>query len=143
MTLLSVRLFLICSVVAGFSATAAQAETRVPYRARISKSCAAALCNVPSAVVPANRRVELKNVSCVAQTNVGGQLIGAYIYTNPAPAVYHYLTQNWQRKSTFTFSETTGIFATAGQRFIAEIYGEGTTSSFVSCSLYGDLVILP
>ena len=140
MALTPLRLFLAWVVLAS-CVDAVQAETRVPYRARISKSCEAALCNVPSAVVPANRRVELENVSCVAQTNVGGQLIGAYIYTSPAPSVYHYLTQNWQRKSTHTFSEPTGIFATAGQRFIAEVYGESTTSTFVSCSLYGDIVI--
>lgn len=142
MTPRPLRILITCLVLAGFSA--AQAETRVPYRARISKNCAATggLCSAPSAVVPANRRIELENVSCVVQL-FGGVLVNAYIYTSPAPVVYHYLTQTWSRSGFYNFSEQTGIFATAGQRFIAEIYGDAQSSYSITCSLYGDQVVLP
>jgi hypothetical protein len=108
MTFMSFRFFASILFLVGFSAVEAQAETRTPYRARISKNCPGEeLCSVPTGVVAANRRIELENVSCVAQltplSSAGTKLVGAYIYTNPAPNVYHYLTNNWNRAGVYTF----------------------------------------
>ena len=145
----SVRILAACFILGIFSAVGAQAETRAPWRIQASKQCDAPFCSILFPVVAANRRVELENVSCFTTTTFG-PLLTLTLSTTPAPVLFHYPSNRWER--TFdddyyiSFSEPTGIFATAGQRFIVEAQADslsGGDNTFVTCALYGDLVFLP
>ena len=128
--------------------TAAQAETRVPWRYPAAKSClSTTVCTMEFPVVAANRRVELEHFSCRLQVEVG-ELFEFSLYTFPAPQLFHYAVQVWTRDNeagehVFNFSEPTALFASAGQRFHVAVGISQNADIGLSCSLYGDLVFLP
>jgi hypothetical protein len=150
MSLKSFRILAAGLVLAGLSSIGAQAETRTPYRSLVQKVCSSSPnCSVLFPTIASNRRVELENISCRVVVN-NGQLNAITISTTPAPTLYHFPAQAWTRVigsiEATNFSEPTGLFGSAGQKFKVDVVITQTAANSVInlfCSLYGDLVILP
>ena len=126
---------------------AARAETAIPYFLSFRQECSGtSSCKLSFPTTPANRRVDLQQVSCNNATT-GPDLLATVLYLNPGVLAQIRLVPRPTEqglKSGFLYDQAVPLPVSSGRRVEIEVTAAASTSTIVLfCTLMGELVFLP